>query len=107
MACSPALNAESPHVDCRTGMNAEAVVVAAEAFPVFNSGRVVICLCANPKSEFRLHRAVLERDSSWFAREFAKPTIIKDGISHRFTLLQSAEHSLPLLMQTVILFNHG
>ncbi|MCJ1434076.1 hypothetical protein MMC27_003442 [Xylographa pallens] len=99
-AGSSASNTKSPHVDRRTEINAEAVVIAAEAFPVFNSGRVVICLCNNPKSEFRLHRTVLERDSSWFTKELAKPSVIKDGISHRFTLSQSPEHSPPLLMQT-------
>ncbi|MCJ1383419.1 hypothetical protein MMC17_006533 [Xylographa soralifera] len=99
-AGSSALGTTSPDVGRRKEMDTETVIVAPEAFPVFRSGRVVIHLCDNPKSEFQLHRAVLERDSSWFAREFAKPSIVKDGTSHRFTLTQLPEHNLPFLMQT-------
>lgn len=41
-----------------------------DAFPHFSKGTVGIYLSPDPKHQYRLHKAVLERNSSWFSRSF-------------------------------------
>ncbi|MCJ1388316.1 hypothetical protein MMC18_001162 [Xylographa bjoerkii] len=97
---SSPMDAMSPHDGRSTKMDSEAMNVTTEAFPVFKSGRVVVHLRDDPKSEFQLHRAVLERDSSWFAGEFAKTGVIREGTRYRFTLNLPSGHNVPTLKQT-------
>ena len=95
-------NTRCPRLACRTEMASEAIPAIAEAFPYYKSGRALIHLRDNPKPEFQLHKAVLERNSSWFAGEFAKNKMVREGFGYRFTLNQPPGHNVPFLIQTVM-----
>lgn len=43
---------------------------ANDAFPHFSKGTVGIYLSSDPMYQYRLHKAVLERNSSWFSQSF-------------------------------------
>ena len=75
-----------------------------EDFPRFSKGTVSISLSELPHHQYRLHKAVLERNSSWFTKELSKASIIdntatssNDGIKHEFDLRQLPESVIPEL----------
>lgn len=78
------------------------VAKALEVFPCYSLGRVYIHLDTNAQHSFQLHRAVLERQSTWFANEFARTGSIKEASRYRFFLTMSPKHKVALLVQTVI-----
>ncbi|MCJ1400015.1 hypothetical protein MMC11_003218 [Xylographa trunciseda] len=89
----------SQHAGHRTQMDAEATSATPEAFPCFKSGRVLVYLHDTSEADFQLHRAVLERDSSWFAGEFAKTGIAKEGTKYKCILTRKPGHDVPFLAQ--------
>ena len=80
------------------------VATSPDIFPRFSAGTVTIHLSQELKSEYRLHRAVLDRNSAWFALKLKKPEGTRDSIGFRFTLAQPSGQVIfiPLLVQTVI-----
>ncbi|MCJ1478605.1 hypothetical protein MMC13_007286 [Lambiella insularis] len=76
------------------------VAEGSQVFPCYSAGRVFIHLdITNARAGFQLHRAVLERQSSWFANEFQKSDSITDSIRFLF-YLKTCEHKPPLLVQS-------
>lgn len=95
---SPQLKRAS-NIECETTPRKCQRIIASSAssnaeidgFPCWAKGTVLIEMHEDSKCQYQLHKAVLERNSTWFAAEFGK-TIFEPGIGRKGHLKESIRY---------------
>lgn len=72
-----------------------------DMFPHFAFGTVILQLSNEPTAQYQLHRAVLERNSTWFKRALRKDEGAPVSVVFCFTLTQPPGQIIPSLVKTV------
>jgi len=73
-----------------------------DMFPRFSAGTVNVQLSEEPNGQYQLHRAVLERSSTWFGRALQKNAETRESSNFRFILRQTPGQVIPMLFKMVI-----
>lgn len=88
---------------------------AENGFPRWSKGTVWVHLSDDPRYQYQLHKAVLERTSTWFSEELRKKiddsaTVVVDaprqGVKYLFVLERDADGGGLVLVRKVRLLQH-
>jgi len=98
-SADPVATSSEPH---RSTTAPRTMASSPDIFPRFSAGTVLIQLTNEPKDNYQLHRAVLDRNSTWFAHELKKNEGQRESVSFCFVLRRPPGQVIPVLYKMVI-----